>query len=64
MQIEVFTLETDQGLKRISMRSTGKGAWISISSACANPLKVVNIRPVFWIATPEDINKLIKNDKR
>jgi hypothetical protein len=59
MRIEVMHVDTDQGCKRISMKSTGQGAWVTVSAGCDNPLRIVQIRRVVWIANPEDIKKLI-----
>jgi hypothetical protein len=60
MKIETFEVDTENGRKRISMQSTGKGAWVTVSNVCANPMKVVNIRPVVWLASAEDIKNLIE----
>lgn len=59
MQIEVIHVDTDHGRKRISMKSTGQGAWVTVSNDIINPLRIIQIRPVVWIANPEDIRKLI-----
>lgn len=56
MRIEVFEVDTDNGRHRISMQSTGTGAWVTVTPVCVNPLRVVHIRPVFWIAKAKDIN--------
>jgi hypothetical protein len=60
MKIEVFEVDTESGRKRISMKSTGNGAWVTVTSVCANPLRVVHVRPVFWIARARDINLVIE----
>ena len=59
MQIEIIEIDTPNGTKRISMRSTGKGAWVSVSNACAKHIRTVHVRPVVWIKDSSEINSLI-----
>ena len=61
MKIEVFEVDTENGRKRISMKTTGNGAWVTVTNVCANPLRVIHIRPVVWIPKAEDINRLIES---
>lgn len=55
--IDVFEIETETGAKRISMRSTGTGAWVTVTPVCSNPWQHCTvIRKVHWIQNTKDIS--------
>jgi len=59
--IEIFELDTATGRKRISVRSTGTGAWITVTPVCINPLKVFQIvRKLFWVQNVKDLSGLLE----
>jgi hypothetical protein len=60
MKIEVFEVDTEDGRKRVSMKSTGTGAWITVSKICVNPLRLFHIRKVKWIACAKDAQPYIE----
>jgi len=60
--IEIFELDTSTGRKRISMQSTGTGAWVTVSQVYTNPLKIFQIREMVWIQNPKDLQGLLEKN--
>lgn len=57
--IEVFELYTESGRKRVSMWSTGRGAWVTVSPVYSNPIKMFQVRRLFWVQNVKDIPGLL-----
>jgi len=60
MKIEVFEVDTESGRKRISMKTTGNGAWITVTRIVHNTFRGTRIRRVVWIPRAEDIGAFIE----
>jgi len=58
-KVSKFTVTTARGTVRVSMRSTGRGAWVAAGHHNPRPLGV-QIRPVQWISDADQIKNMIE----
>lgn len=58
VKVTNFTVETEQGTIRVSMRSTGRGAWVAASQHNPRPLGT-RITPLQWVTDAGQVSGMI-----
>ena len=61
-RIQSFTIETERGTVQVSMRSTGRGAWIAAKQF--NPRRIhTTITPVQWVTNANQIAGMLEGSE-